>query len=59
MLLDQISGPDDLRGLDARQLDTLCEEIRTVIIDAVSSHSGHLGSNLGIAQDGDGSYCRL
>lgn len=50
MLLDQISGPDDLRGLDASQLDTLCEEIRTVIIDAVSANGGHLGSNLGIVE---------
>ncbi|RMH81780.1 MAG: 1-deoxy-D-xylulose-5-phosphate synthase, partial [Actinomyces sp.] len=50
MLLDTISGPDDLRGLSADQLDELCREIRDRIIAAVDTHGGHLGSNLGAVE---------
>jgi len=51
-LLSTITGPDDLRTLDADQLDVLCEEIRHFIVDKVnqSKAGGHLGSNLGIVE---------
>jgi 1-deoxy-D-xylulose-5-phosphate synthase len=51
MLLDSISGPDDLRSLSYEQLDALAEEIRAFIVDAVSrTGHGHLGSNLGAVE---------
>jgi len=47
MLLDSISGPQDLQGRTYEELDDLCEQIRDYIVAAVSEHGGHLGSNLG------------
>ncbi len=50
MWLEQLSSPDDLAALSYAELDELSEEIRTFIIDVVSSHGGHLGSNLGAVE---------
>ncbi|MEO1062796.1 MAG: 1-deoxy-D-xylulose-5-phosphate synthase [Actinomycetota bacterium] len=50
MLLDQITGPADLRQLDDEQLRWLAGEIREFIVDAVSRTGGHLGSNLGAVE---------
>ncbi|MEQ8717284.1 MAG: 1-deoxy-D-xylulose-5-phosphate synthase [Acidimicrobiales bacterium] len=50
MLLDRITGPADLRDLDIAELDALAAEIRAHIVDAVETHGGHLGSNLGIVE---------
>ncbi len=50
MLLETISTPADLRRLDSAQLDELVVEIRDFIVDAVTSHGGHLGSNLGVIE---------
>jgi 1-deoxy-D-xylulose-5-phosphate synthase len=51
MHVDQITGPEDLRGLSYAELDELAGEIRQFIVDAVSSiGSGHLGSNLGAVE---------
>jgi 1-deoxy-D-xylulose-5-phosphate synthase len=49
-LLDQISTPDDLRGLDEKQLRQLADELRTETIDAVSVTGGHLGAGLGVVE---------
>jgi 1-deoxy-D-xylulose-5-phosphate synthase len=50
LLLDSIDGPAALRRLDADQLAALAEEIRAVLIEAVSVNGGHLGSNLGAVE---------
>ncbi|MGI8754815.1 MAG: 1-deoxy-D-xylulose-5-phosphate synthase [Acidimicrobiales bacterium] len=52
MLLEHITGPEDLRTLDEAQLVTLAGEIRTFIVGAVSrsTRGGHLGSNLGVVE---------
>lgn len=50
MLLDEISGPDDLRGLGPGDLERLCTEIREFLIAAVSRTGGHLGPNLGVVE---------
>ena len=49
-LLDTIQGPADLRDLDEVQLNQLAAEIRAFIVDAVNTHGGHLGSNLGVVE---------
>ncbi len=49
-LLDQITTPDDLRGLDEKQLQQVAEELRTETIDAVSVTGGHLGAGLGVVE---------
>ena len=51
MLLETISGPSDLRGLDYEQLRALASEIREFVVQAVSTaNTGHLGSNLGVVE---------
>jgi 1-deoxy-D-xylulose-5-phosphate synthase len=51
-LLDQISGPDDLRDLSDQQLTDLAAEIRTFLVEKVagSRAGGHLGPNLGVVE---------
>jgi 1-deoxy-D-xylulose-5-phosphate synthase len=50
MLLETISGPDDVRRLSHSELATLAVEIRQFIVDAVTRTGGHLGSNLGAVE---------
>jgi 1-deoxy-D-xylulose-5-phosphate synthase len=50
MLLETISGPDDVRRLSYPELSTLAVEIRQFIVDAVNRTGGHLGSNLGAVE---------
>jgi 1-deoxy-D-xylulose-5-phosphate synthase len=50
MLLETISGPDDVRRLTYPELTTLAVEIRQFIVDAVTRTGGHLGSNLGAVE---------
>lgn len=50
MHLAQVSTPEDLRGLSYAELDVLCAEIRDFIVETVSTHGGHLGSNLGVVE---------
>jgi 1-deoxy-D-xylulose-5-phosphate synthase len=50
MLLDEITCPDDLRGLGPQDLTRLCGEIREFLVDAVSRTGGHLGPNLGVVE---------
>ncbi|GLY17510.1 1-deoxy-D-xylulose-5-phosphate synthase [Kineosporia rhizophila] len=48
--LTEIHGPDDLRLLDAAQLDDLAQQIRTFLVREVSRTGGHLGPNLGVVE---------
>ena len=50
MLLEEISGPEDLRALGNADLDRLCAEIRERLINAVARTGGHLGPNLGVVE---------
>jgi 1-deoxy-D-xylulose-5-phosphate synthase len=50
MLLDEITCPDDLRGLGPQDLSRLCGEIREFLVAAVSRTGGHLGPNLGVVE---------
>ena len=50
MILPSIETPADLKGLNEDQLAELCEEIRTFIVDTVTTTGGHLGSNLGAVE---------
>ncbi|HUT30194.1 MAG TPA: 1-deoxy-D-xylulose-5-phosphate synthase [Sedimentisphaerales bacterium] len=49
-LLEQVSGPDDLKKLTVGQLKVLAEEIRQFIVESVSRGGGHLASNLGVVE---------
>src|SRR5271169_6893685 len=50
MILPSIETPADLKGLNEQQLAELCAEIRTFIVDTVTTTGGHLGSNLGAVE---------
>ncbi|MDT8365981.1 MAG: 1-deoxy-D-xylulose-5-phosphate synthase [bacterium] len=49
-ILPTINSPADLWGLDVKQLEQLAAEVRTVILDVVSTNGGHLASNLGAVE---------
>ena len=49
-LLDGIKSPTDLKKLNIDELNTLCSEIRGLLIDSVSKTGGHLASNLGVVE---------
>lgn len=49
-ILDQIEGPEDLKGLDDAQLAQLAQEVREHIIETVGEIGGHFGANLGTCE---------
>ncbi|MFB7917120.1 1-deoxy-D-xylulose-5-phosphate synthase [Streptomyces sp. NPDC056061] len=49
-LLDTIDSPRDLRALPADRLAELAAEIRTFLVDTVTTTGGHLGPNLGVVE---------
>src|SRR5580700_7636249 len=50
MILQSIETPADVKGLSPEELAQLCDEIRTFIVDTVTTTGGHLGSNLGAVE---------
>ena len=50
MIIEKINSPADLKALDYRQLEILATEMRQLIVDSVTEHGGHLGSNLGVVE---------
>ncbi len=50
MILPSIESPADLKGLSYDELNELSREIRSFIIDTVTTTGGHLGSNLGVVE---------
>ncbi|MGH7686894.1 MAG: 1-deoxy-D-xylulose-5-phosphate synthase [Candidatus Dormibacteria bacterium] len=50
MLLEEISGPEDVRGLGPEDLERLSAEIREFLVNAVARTGGHLGPNLGVVE---------
>ncbi|KGM12559.1 1-deoxy-D-xylulose-5-phosphate synthase [Cellulomonas carbonis] len=49
-ILSRITGPADLRALDADELEELAREIRAFLVASVSRTGGHLGPNLGVVE---------
>ena len=49
-VLDNINYPSDLKGLTIEQLETLCADIRSFIIDQLSNNPGHFASSLGTVE---------
>jgi 1-deoxy-D-xylulose-5-phosphate synthase len=50
MILQSIETPSDIKDLSQEQLRTLAEEMRSFIIESVTTTGGHLGSNLGAVE---------
>ena len=49
-LLDRIQTIEDLRTFSLNELKALAKELRTFIIDVVSTKEGHLGASLGVVE---------
>lgn len=49
-LLQEINSPQDLKRLRIEQLPQLCAELRSFLLEALSTNPGHLGSNLGAVE---------
>lgn len=49
-LLDAINSPSDLRKLKLEQLPAVCGELRSFLIDSLSSHPGHFASSMGAVE---------
>ncbi|HTL66457.1 MAG TPA: 1-deoxy-D-xylulose-5-phosphate synthase [Lacunisphaera sp.] len=49
-LLDRITGPADVKALDAAQLPQLAQEIRDELIAVTARNGGHIGPNLGVVE---------
>ena len=50
MILENISGPKDLKGLTIEELHTLVDETRIALLEKISAHGGHSGPNLGMVE---------
>ena len=48
--LENINSPKDIKKLNIDELNTLCGEIRELMINTVSENGGHLASNLGVVE---------
>ena len=49
-ILDKIDRPGDVKKLDRGELEPLCAELRTFLLENVSKTGGHLASNLGAVE---------
>ena len=49
-LLDQITSPQDLKGLSRDDLRVLSQEMRERLIDVCSRTGGHIGAGLGVVE---------
>ncbi len=49
-LLEKINNPDDLKQIEPEQLETVCHELRELIIDVLSTNPGHFGASLGVVE---------
>jgi 1-deoxy-D-xylulose-5-phosphate synthase len=47
MLLNKIENPDDIKDFSPPELESLCQAIRTRIIEVLAKKGGHLASNIG------------
>lgn len=50
MYLENIKSPIDVKKLNKDELKTLAEEMRTALLQKLSIHGGHFGSNFGMVE---------
>ena len=49
-VLEKVKFPEDIRKLNIPELNTLAQEIRSLIVNTVASSGGHLASSLGTVE---------
>ncbi len=50
MILEKITGPDDLKKLSLEEMNTLSGELREALMNRLSKVGGHNGPNLGVVE---------
>lgn len=50
MRIEEIRNPSFLKDMSEKEIQKLCEEIRTFLVQSLSVTGGHLSSNLGIVE---------
>ncbi len=48
--LDRVNLPQDLRKLDKKDLNSICDDLRNFIINSISENGGHFGASLGVVE---------
>lgn len=48
--LDKVNSPKDIKKLNIDELNSLCAEIRELMVNTVAENGGHLASNLGTVE---------
>ena len=49
-MLEKINEPKDLKKLSLKELESLVQEIRDVLLKKLSIHGGHFGPNFGMVE---------
>lgn len=49
-IIENVNSPRNLKKLNLSELNILCDEIRSLLIETVSNTGGHLASNLGVIE---------
>ncbi len=49
-ILNRINSPSDLKKLKKEELDALCLQLRSFLVETVSENGGHLAGNLGAVE---------
>ena len=49
-LLEKINGPEDLKRLSEKELEQLCSEVRSYMVECCAVNPGHLGASLGAVE---------
>jgi 1-deoxy-D-xylulose-5-phosphate synthase len=49
-LLKNIVTPEDLRKINPKKLNQVCDELRNFIVEVVSQKGGHFGASLGVVE---------
>lgn len=49
-LLDRIKVSSDVKDIKKEDIDELCRQIRTFLVEVVTGNGGHLASNLGVVE---------
>lgn len=50
MILDSVNSPSDLKKLNVKQMETLAQEVRELLLSTVPKTGGHLAANLGVVE---------
>ena len=50
MYIENIKSPQDVKRLNYKQLNSMCDELRNALLEKLSAHGGHIAPNLGFLE---------